>query len=243
MRVAWLLLPALAALALTVPTGCCRVARHPPTRTKAPEGRVHQALAQVKKLLVGAPAEAPAADDKIVASWEVKGWGRNQAEAEQNALDKARVLLITHLRQQDPPLGWGPSTVYIRKHLVSGPASRHKGEDQPVGGIQTECWSLAVQLTAGQYREMVKLDREYGARLRQIARARHAEQRMWTAAGVTGGILLLVVIVGGFLRLDDWSGGAYTKRLRAGLRCVLSVPGTGLRKLTGDKCSRAGPRA
>jgi hypothetical protein len=170
------------------------------------------------------PKQAPTAG-KVRKAWEVKVWvqGKNrlqpevQREAEEQALRRACDEVQRYLSQQSPPLTWTPSVAYVRKHLVAGPVKRLEGEDQPIkvegGEFQAQRWALPVAITEKQYQDMARLDRE----------ARGGE-RMLLAGQVLGGALLLLAVVLGFLRLDEWAGGAYTRRLRGSLSFLLGKP-------------------
>jgi hypothetical protein len=250
MRITRLLLPGLAALALTVPTGCHRVSHRAQVKARAGAARaavkVQVPVAVVVARFAAVPARPepvpanppPPADDKVLTSWEkVEGWGPGQEAAVQDALKNARKLLVAELRKQEPPLAWAPSTAYIRKHLMVGSATRHEDLDQVVAGIPTQCWSVSVQLTASQLRELVRLDRADRARQRQADREWRTEHRMRLAGMVTAGLLVLLLAVLAFLRLDDWARGAYTR----GLRRFFTASGAGLRSLVCRKRASGGP--
>ena len=254
MRITWLLLPGLAALALTAATGCHRHAHPPRAKARRDAARVavnaQVPVAVVMARLAALPAKPqpvaanppPAADDKALASWEkVEGWGPDERAAVQDALKNAQKLVVAELRKQEPAVTWVPPTAYIRKHLMVGSPTRHQEQDQVVAGIPTQCWSVSVQLTASQLRELVRLDRADRARQRQADREWRAEHRMRLAGVVTAGCLVLLLAVLGFLRLDDWASGAYTRGLRTGLRRLFAASGAGLRSLVGKKRASGGP--
>jgi hypothetical protein len=251
-----LLLPCLAALALTVPTGCHRASQRAQVKAKAKANAKNGAARVAVKVQVpvavavarfaAVPARPqpvadkapPVANDRVLASWEkVEGWGPDQEAAVQDALKNARKLVVAELRKQDPPLTGMPSTAYIDKHLVVGPPQRHQEQDQVVAGIPTQCWSISLQLTASRRREMVALDRADRARQRQAEREWRTEHRMRLAGVVTAGLLVLLLAVMAFLRLDDWARGAYTR----GLRRLFTASGSGLRSLVCRKRASGGP--
>ncbi|HYT90540.1 MAG TPA: hypothetical protein VEL76_17670 [Gemmataceae bacterium] len=156
------------------------------------------------------------------ARWEVKGRGETIEEAEKVALARARTLVEEHLRRQQPPLRWSPSAEYIRAHLVSGSPQRLTDEDKtvntPEGREYTlRSWSWTVTITPEQYRELVK-----------DARREKASDRMLLAGKVTVGLVLLLAALAGYLRLDDWTKGAYTRWLVLALAGLLAGVGTGL---------------
>jgi hypothetical protein len=160
------------------------------------------------------------------ARWEVKALGQTIEEAEKEALAKARTLVAEYLRRQQPPLTWVPSLSYIREHLLSSVPQRHEDEDTrveartPTGEIlvyPVRCWSWTVAVTPEQYGEMAREDQ----------RAR-AGERMVLAAKVTGGLLFLLVAFAGYLRLDEWTQGAYTRWLLLALGSAAVGVGAGL---------------
>jgi hypothetical protein len=243
MRATWVIWPCLAALALTVATGCGYKSRQARAKAKGVRAEVVVAKGEVRVAVapVPPPVQDAPAEDKPVASWEAKGWGRDQAEAEKNALGKAQQLVASYLRNQERPLAWTPSTAYIRKHLVDGPAIRLKDLDQPIANFQAECWALPIRVTAEQLRAMVRHDRVYRARQREQEREWRAGRRMVLAGKVTLGLLALILSVAGYTLLDSRAGGAYTRGLRAGFGRVVMAPASGLRCLTGSKCRKGGP--
>jgi hypothetical protein len=240
MRATRLLFLGLAALALTAPVGCAMKQRavHQPPRAEKEKKRARDKAKQLivvpaglgNALAMAVPKEGlpDAAAINAAVSWEVKGWGRNQEEAEQDALARARQRLAAHLRKQERPLVWTPSTKYIRNHLVTGPPTRRNEEDQEVGGIKTECWALPVAITPMQYGELVRQDQLYRAHLRKVQREARSEERMLLAGKVMAGLLVVLVGLIGYLRLDEWTGGAYTRWLRLGLGGVLTGAGIGV---------------
>jgi hypothetical protein len=236
MRVTWLLMPGLAALALTVSSGChsrraqAKARGGPqPMAVEVKAGNFMARIGPVQPPPQPEPVNpAPPADEKVLAAWEkVEGWGRDQEGAVQDASEKAQKLVVAVLRRQEPPLAWTPPTSYIRKHLLAGPPTRQKEQDQVVAGIPTQCWSVSVKLTADQLRAMMKKDRDFRAEQHRDELKWRTEHRMRLAGLVTAGLLVVLLGVSAFLRLDDWVGGAYTR----GLRRFLSASGAGVRSI------------
>ncbi len=203
MRTASMLLAGLAALGVA-------------TASAGGQGGVR--LPRARFLEAGAKVWATA--HKPLASWEVEGWGRNQAEAEEAALRKARSLVEDFLRQRNPELSWSPSVAFVRKHLVTGPATRRKEKDQPVGQkreLPLECWTLPVAVTPTTEHLLA-----------QAARAERAEGRLRLLGKVLVGVVLLLVGVVGYLKLDEWTRGSYSRWLQGGLVGLLAAAGVGL---------------
>ncbi len=238
MRATRLLFAGLTALTLAFLAGCAD-RHHPAQAPRAAKKRIRDRVKELivapaglgNMIVVAVPKDGmpDAAAFRAAASWEVKGWGRNQEEAEQDALARARLRLAAHLRKQERPLAWTPTTNYIRTHLVTGPAQRLTDDDQVViEGIKAECWALPVALTPMQYTELVKQDRIYRAQQRERQRLDRSEERILLAGKVMAGLLVVLVGLIGYLRLDEWTGGAYTRWLRFGLGGVLTAAGVGV---------------
>jgi hypothetical protein len=175
-------------------------------------------------------AENP--EEKIVFPEEtIKGWGRDQAEAEEYALkDKAQPWVAEFL-QKHSGIYWKPPTSYIRKNLVKGNTQRFKDDDrQVVDGPEgkQECWGLPVGITLDTYREMVRMAREDLARELRREREGRMAQRMDVLAKALVALVAFLVAVAGYFRLEDWTKGYYTWWLRAAVIGFLSFVALGL---------------
>jgi hypothetical protein len=193
---------------------------HPTQRQKKRQGRPAK------------PAERPAnSDEQIVWPEEtIKGWGRDQADAEEYALKKAQSWVGEFL-QKHRGFTWVPPVSYVRKNLVKGKAQRLEADDrQVVNGPEghQECWGLTVAVTPNTFEEMVRL--AHDDRARELRRER--EVRMGERMGILAKLLLalvaLVAAFAGYLRLEDWTKGYYTWWLRAAVIGFLSCVALGL---------------
>ncbi len=178
----------------------------------------------------GKPRPRPApvqVEEGKSASWDVKGYGRSREEAEQDALEKARSKVTAYLRRQEPPLFWSPTAAYVRDHLADT-ARMEKLDDVDIGEppapvVKVQCWRLPVIVTPARYLQMVRENRDDLARQQKVERDARAVERMLLLGKVMGGILALLVGVGGYIRLDDWTKGVYTSCLGVGLGGVVGV--------------------
>jgi len=185
-------------------------------------------------IVAGVAAEKPAPSRGL--AWQVKGWGRDQNEAEADAVQRATDLLTAFLHQLKPPLTVTPSPAYVRKHLIQGIAQRRQEDDQDIDKVKIQCWSLTLAVTPEDYTELVRHDRQ--ARIEQ-----ERSGRMLLTALVLAGVLILLVAVIGYIRLKEWA--CCTRRVRSprenlraakakvlAVACVLIVAVIGLWFLT-----------
>lgn len=138
------------------------------------------------------------------------GYGTTAQEAEQNALEQAREWLETNANP-----GWVPPPDYLRqKSMVQFGEART--EDLPRSGrVQTV--QMRLEVTASQVAEM-----------RQLAREERMTGRHWLLARLLAGALAVVLVCGGYLRLEEATRGYYTVLLRAVAAVLLALVGAGL---------------
>jgi hypothetical protein len=131
------------------------------------------------------------------------------AGAEQNALEDAGRWLARQAR-----LGWVPAAEYVRAHA------------EVEAGVPTE---EQQNLAADKKWKVVTIQvRVNSAQAEQIAReARYQVMtgRQGLLARVVGGVLALVLVCAGYLRLEEATRGYYTLLLRAGALLVLAAVG------------------
>lgn len=136
----------------------------------------------------------------------VKGWGENQQQAKKDALKKAGVLVEGYLRTEAPALERMPSLAYIKRHLMKEPPTRLKDKDQtPFADKHLECWAWKVALSQSDWKDILHQDND-----------RRVQERMAWLGKILAGLLVLLTVVAGFFRLDDWTKGYYTTWLLAG---------------------------
>ena len=236
----YLMLAGLAAVALLA-SGCAK----PRGRWgghRAAAGVVGEAKAAVqvqgapgpqKQQAPAAPAQAaeakPAANEP---SWEVRGWGQNQEEAEQDALRRAVGKVKDYLARERPPVRWTPTPDYIHDHLQTGPAQRHKDLDQdlpaPGGPIHVECWTIPVAITPAGREEIARLDAALRAAERERERADVSRGRMLILGRVLLAVVAGLLALLAYIRLDDWTKGYYSRTLAIGALGLLAAVGVGL---------------
>lgn len=158
------------------------------------------------------PARELLSDSPI---WEVEGYGTDVPSAKRNALKQARVQLVTYLESLYGEISWQPTGEYLLQTGIAHPA----GEPRE---IQSEVVEKAVKVvlqvavTRNQLRDIQNLIREQ----------RVAERHRLTALGLAGAVVLLLVLMG-YLRLDELTKGYYTTALRLLALVLVGAAGAG----------------
>lgn len=158
------------------------------------------------------PLPAPPANP----TWTEDGYGRTPQDAEEVALKKAQESVTTFLLKQYGDLGgWMPKPESLRE----------AGVVRPEGSPET------VQLDGRQVQHVrvrVELTPTYLGQVQEFARAQRIEQRHLVLARVLAGLVVLVVVVAGYLRLEEATRGYYTRLLRLAGVGVLVLAGLAL---------------
>jgi hypothetical protein len=128
----------------------------------------------------------------------VEGLGLDTDKARENALKTAREQVISWLRRHEPRIiSWTPSTDFIQELIVK----EGEGKEQPLGVVAAKSWLI--------YLKAPPRDKLY-----QMERSQRGEERMLLLAKVLGGVLVLLLAVVGYVRLDDLTRGYYTRWLQ-----------------------------
>jgi hypothetical protein len=166
------------------------------------------------------PKQAKTVEQRLVASWEVPGFGETLADAEHNALKDARSRILEHFHQRGIDLEWDLSLDYISARLVR---ERMEAEPQPLGqeggpnlGVALQR-RLRVELTKADESEILKHDREF--------RVGHRQESLLK---MLAGIVALLTAVSGYFRLEEATKGYYTAWLRLAAVTLVAGVGTGL---------------
>jgi hypothetical protein len=164
---------------------------------------------------VKAQAELPPDREEDI----VTGYGVNAAKARERALVMAQERVRAQLAEK---LGtaWRPSEdILDPENLESKGVIRSLGE--PVGlTLKDGDWLVA--------KYHVRLTRPYLQEAARVARQQHMSDRHLLAARVLIGLVALLLVVTGYLRLEELTRGYATTMLRASAVGVLLVVGLGL---------------
>jgi outer membrane murein-binding lipoprotein Lpp len=183
------------------------------TRTRVLRAQAPPQAAQDAAVDADIVPEKPAPTRGI--AWQVKGWGRDQTEAEADAVGKATNGLADYLQHLNPPLALTPSTAYVRERLIRGAARRLEDLDQVIDKgpepIKMQCWSMNLVVTPQDYAELVQREKRL-----------HVEQersrRMLISARVLAGVLVLLAGTIALIRLREWSCCRWKARTIQGSR-------------------------
>jgi hypothetical protein len=184
-------------------------------------GLAEDCRAQGRRGPASAVSSGRAVRDEL--SFTVEGLGVDEAFARKEAATKARDRIIEYLRRQDPPITWTPSIDYIQQRFMRDP-QRLPEKDVPsvskVGKLPAKCWSWTVTVGARELQEIDRLQQEEAVRRYNDQRAGVIRERLEL---LTRGLAIIVVgllAVMAYIRLDDWTKGYYSRRLALGLGAV-----------------------
>jgi hypothetical protein len=147
----------------------------------------------------------------------VEGWGEDEEQSWDHASEKVKARVDRYLRREVPGLEWYPSADYIRKHLVKESPERRQNRDENLDGRYLKCWAWKAEVSPRDWRDILHHDREL-----------RAEGRMLVLGKILAGLVALLAVVAGYIRLDEWTKGYYTGWLRLGAVGLLAAAGTGL---------------
>jgi hypothetical protein len=149
--------------------------------------------------------------------WKVEGLGLDSGRAKENAWKETHKQVAGFLDRQEPPIQtWRPSEAYIQKHLLD---HEEAGEDIALSGkdppFKAKRW--LVFLKPPDLEAMVVLDRH-------MQRGLRAQERMLTLGRFGAGLVVVLAALAGYIRLDEWTRGSYTRLLQlAGVGVIAAV--------------------
>jgi hypothetical protein len=141
---------------------------------------------------------------------EFTGYGITKARAEEHALELAADWLA-----EQGNLGWTPSPEYLRQEGVVQFGEPAEQNIQDIG--PTKVVKMDLEVSPAQ-----------AAKLYSKARHERMGQRHVLLGRVLAGLLAVVVVAGGYLRLEEATRGYYTTLLRVAALAVLAAVGAGL---------------
>jgi hypothetical protein len=157
---------------------------------------------------------AGSAPPKPIIEKEFEGYGVTDELAEQSALEQAHVWIAKNL-----PLGWSPAPEYLRaKGMVRFGQRTTRDFDEPRAGVEVvKVVRATLLITRPQLEEMQD-------RARQEVR----QHRQAVLFRVLAGLVVLLLVLGGYLRLEEATRGYYTGLLRITAASLLLLVAAGL---------------
>lgn len=165
---------------------------------------------------IQSPSKTP---DKPSVIWskEVRGEPRaNAKDARQNALEAAALALGDFLKERYPVFEWSPTPEFIvdQQIIVNETQEEQQLTDKEAPIMFTQ--TLSLELRESQLRAAFQENNK-----------ERVQARLWQAGRGLGGLLIILLAVIGYVRLDDWTKG------------YISLP----LKLTAAAVAIAGPAA
>jgi hypothetical protein len=154
----------------------------------------------------------PAKKALQVADWPeaAEGVGMDEQNAKEDAWREARKKILECLRRLNLT-AWEPSVLYVKTNLVR---SSERGEDLEIDGGGFKKW--IVHLKSPDWEQIYKLDRD-------ARKNDRAQERMLQLGKILAGALVLLAGIAGYIRLDDWTKGYYTRWLQLGGGVLLAA--------------------
>jgi hypothetical protein len=182
----------------------------PPKAPKAKDSK--KCLRALERLRQATSALAPGPNP----AWVVDGYHLEPEAAQDAALRKAHESVRKYIHEHYPSLNWEPTLEQLQKARV----------------IQVEGTPGTRQLDDGEEVQeahaKVEMTRKYREGLQRLVLQQHTRQRQWFAARGLGGLVALLLVCAGYLRLDEATRGYYTRLLRLAALGVLVGVGVGL---------------
>jgi hypothetical protein len=150
---------------------------------------------------------------------EVKGYGTTVELAKKSAMEHAVQRVIACLESQDPPLeAWHPDESYVRENLLKKGAGE-PGDDFAIvdNGPKVKTWILTFNEPT-KWHEIVQYNQAE-------VRRQSAADRQSTAALGLAGLTALLTVGWGYLRIDEWTRGRFSRWLAIGAVTLLCASG------------------
>jgi hypothetical protein len=165
---------------------------------------------------VVAAAKPPGPEENVV-----DGYGPTAAAARDRALEHAQERVEKLLQQRFRLAGWKPSPEQLApEYLVRYGVVQPQGEPKPSPDLRDEKALVA--------RYKVELTRDYLREVQRVAREERVQERHLILARVLAGLVVLLLVTAGYLRLEDMTRGYATQLLRAVAVGLVALAAVGL---------------
>ncbi|HEY8506515.1 MAG TPA: hypothetical protein VIL46_18170 [Gemmataceae bacterium] len=148
----------------------------------------------------------PAGEERYVFYSDETAFAPTEADARLKSLQDAQAKIAVYLASLDPPVYRVPSLERIERDMVrSWDPPKERIFPTPLGKMYQV--TVQVELTPEQVRDL------------------RAEQRLLEVGRGFGVVLVLLVVLAAFFRLDDWAKGYLTSWIALSIAALLVVAG------------------
>jgi hypothetical protein len=152
----------------------------------------------------------------------VDGYGPTAAAAKERALEHAQERVESLLRERFGADGWKPNEEQLSAdYLIFYKVVTPQGEPEPAPGINGNDRAMVA-------RYKVELTKDYLGEVQRLAREQRVQERHLVMARLLGWMVVLLLVVAGYLRLEDMTRGYATRLLRLAAVALVAVAGGAL---------------
>ncbi len=177
-------------------------ANSPPSKNKNKRGPEMQAKARPHT----PELTQPAAPKEPLWKAEAVGQGTSPKVARQEAIISAAEKLGAHLRARFPDFKYVPTLDFLVNHKMvdEGRDERLTIED-PAAPQDMTRHTLTVELRQDTLDDLLTADRH-----------ERGQERLWEAGHILAGLVVMLIALVGYVRLDDWTKGYFSLPLKLG---------------------------
>jgi hypothetical protein len=172
------------------------------------------------------PAGAARADEPVGGPWTAEGSAKTDFDAEQYALEDAARVVGTYLTQSAPDVEWRPDVAFLRGSGIVQLPGEVRELNLPKSGRAFEV-RLRVCVLPEHLRKIREADATHRAEREKADRLERVERRQRGAAVGLAAVVLGMLVVAGYLRLEEATRGYSTGLLRAAAVVALVLLGAG----------------
>jgi len=136
---------------------------------------------------------------------EINGQGTSPQAARQEAVKSAAEKLSAHLRARFPDFKYTPTPQFLIDHKMVDEGHDEKLTLDDPSGPEMTMHTLTVELRPDPLDELLTADRH-----------ERGGDRLWEAGRILGGLLVMLIALVGYVRLDDWTKGYFSFPLKLG---------------------------
>jgi hypothetical protein len=150
-------------------------------------------------------AAQPAPPKEPLWKAEISGQGTSPQAARQEAIKNAAEKLSAHLRARYPDFKYIPSPQFLIDQKMVDEGRDEKMTLSDPAAPEVTLHTLVVEMREDHLNQLLVKDRQ-----------ERGHERLWEAGHVLGGLLVMLIALVGYVRLDDWTKGYFSLPLKLG---------------------------